>query len=81
MKLRWTKKILLTSAFIFASALTNHVALAAATSTTLLNVSYDPTRELYQAENEVQQKSLNTTTAPEAILLDMVKQYPTMCIT
>jgi sulfate/thiosulfate transport system substrate-binding protein len=51
MKQQWTKKILMAAAILLSSGVTGHTALAAAGSATLLNVSYDPTRELYQSEN------------------------------
>ncbi|MBM3423237.1 MAG: sulfate ABC transporter substrate-binding protein [Chlorobi bacterium] len=51
MKQQWTKKILMAAAILLSSGVTGHTALSAAGSTTLLNVSYDPTRELYQSEN------------------------------
>jgi sulfate/thiosulfate-binding protein len=51
MHFSWTKKITLAAALILASGLPGIVAEAAAASAKLLNVSYDPTRELYQSEN------------------------------
>ena len=50
MSFEWTKKITLFASLVLASGLPGSVAEAAG-STTLLNVSYDPTRELYQSEN------------------------------
>lgn len=50
MNFQWTKKITLAAAFILASGVSGSIAQAAG-SVTLLNVSYDPTRELYQSEN------------------------------
>ena len=50
MNFNWTKKITLAAALVLASGLPGSIAEAAG-SATLLNVSYDPTRELYQSEN------------------------------
>lgn len=50
MNFEWTKKITLFTALALASGLPGTIAEAAAAST-LLNVSYYPTRELYQSEN------------------------------
>ena len=49
MNLDWIKKITIAASLIVASGLPG--AVAEATTVTLLNVSYDPTRELYQSEN------------------------------
>ena len=50
MNLQGIKKITLAAAIILASGIPGTIA-GAAESSTLLNVSYDPTRELYQSEN------------------------------
>ncbi|NMW17970.1 MAG: sulfate ABC transporter substrate-binding protein [Chlorobiaceae bacterium] len=50
MNLQGIKKITLAATIILASGITGTIAQAAG-SATLLNVSYDPTRELYQSEN------------------------------
>ncbi|MEI7749176.1 MAG: sulfate ABC transporter substrate-binding protein [Chlorobiaceae bacterium] len=50
MNFEWTKKITLFASLVLASGLPGSIAEAAGAST-LLNVSYDPTRELYQSEN------------------------------
>jgi sulfate/thiosulfate transport system substrate-binding protein len=49
MNLGWIKKITITASLIAASGLPGTIAEAATIK--LLNVSYDPTRELYQSEN------------------------------
>jgi sulfate/thiosulfate-binding protein len=51
MHFTWTKKITLAASLILASGLPGIVAEAAIAPAKLLNVSYDPTRELYQSEN------------------------------
>jgi sulfate/thiosulfate transport system substrate-binding protein len=50
MNLDWIKKLTITASLIVASGLPGTIA-EAADPVTLLNVSYDPTRELYQSEN------------------------------
>ena len=52
MNLHGIKKIALAASIILASGLPGKIAIATS-SATLLNVSYDPTRELYQSENAV----------------------------
>jgi len=52
MNLHGIKKITLAASIILASGLPGTIA-TATSSATLLNVSYDPTRELYQSENAV----------------------------
>ena len=51
MKYHWTKKITFIASLILAAGLPTADILAAPAPATLLNVSYDPTRELYQSEN------------------------------
>ena len=46
----WIKKITIAASLILASGIPGIIA-EAADPVTLLNVSYDPTRELYQSEN------------------------------
>ncbi|MEI8032965.1 MAG: sulfate ABC transporter substrate-binding protein [Chlorobiaceae bacterium] len=50
MRLNWTRKITLAASLLLASGVPASIAEAAANQT-LLNVSYDPTRELYQKAN------------------------------
>ncbi len=67
MRLDWTRKITLAASLLLASGVPASIAEAAAAQT-LLNVSYDPTRELYQSENAAFIKHWQKKTGQTAII-------------